>query len=82
MPCTVDAVLALFVPQLLAYRSVMNRVATALRPGGWIVASGIKRSEGCLELFWNLVYLLLVPCMAMGRCKGCVSSFVDKASTL
>ena len=58
IPEQVDAVLAFFVPELMASRPAMERAVGGLKPGGRIVATGIKRSEGLTGFFVNLYYLL------------------------
>lgn len=58
IPGFVDAVLCFFTPQIMSSPIALERALTVLRPGGRLVASGMKRPEGVRGIPVNLFYMM------------------------
>ena len=58
IPGPVDAILTFFTPDIMNSRRAVEHALEALRPGGRLVAAGIKRAEGLSGIPVNLFFFL------------------------
>ena len=56
IPGPLDSVLAFFVPEILISPPAVERALDAIRPGGRLVAAGVKRPQGVFGPFLNLYF--------------------------